>query len=69
MYVHNIHQKLYVPFTPTSDDRGDDGGQEAPSIDAQVEHREEGSPLSVLQAEMNQGQLASYCVCGLDTVQ
>lgn len=40
--------KLYVPLISTSEDGGDNGRQETPSVDAQVEHGEEGLPLLAL---------------------
>lgn len=43
--------RVSVLLMPTSEDWSDNGGQETPPIDAQVEHREEGTSLSFLNRQ------------------
>lgn len=39
---------------PTSQDWSDNGGQETPTIDTEVEYREESSPLFILRRKTSQ---------------
>lgn len=57
-----VHHKLHVPLISTSEDWSDNGWQETPTIDAQVEYREESSSLIFLHRERNQWPFIPCCM-------
>lgn len=52
MLCGTVCHAFYILLISTSEDWSDNGWQEAPTIDAQVEYREESSPLPVLHREI-----------------
>lgn len=51
VFYGSAAHKLYLRLISTSEDGGDNGGQETPSVDAQVEDGEEGLPLLALPTD------------------